>query len=82
MTDKTLTDYRDLPQAMKEHLSALEDLISDLDGKTLCTEGTDEGDNRVFYDEGVVVADDYVEHFNGIVTAFRAAVTANKETAK
>lgn len=78
MPAATFTDYRDLPPALVKHLYALEGLLGDLDGKTLCTEGTGEGDERVFFDEGTVVADDYVEHFNGVVEALRTALSANK----
>lgn len=71
MTDKTLTNYADLPPAMAKHLAALEDLICDLDGKTLCSDATGDNGEHLFADEGTIVSDDYVEHFNGIVASAR-----------
>lgn len=64
-------DFRDLPDAVKKHLGVFEDMIGDLDGKTLAMMTGD----STFIDDGTIVAGDYVEAFNGIVTAHRASLS-------
>lgn len=63
-----LAKYEDLSPAVAEHLSTLEDLICDLDGKTLAMSTGED----TFSDEGTIVADDYVAAFNGIAAWCRS----------
>ena len=52
-----LSNYADLPDAVKVHLLALEDFIGDVDGKDT--------------DEGTIDAEDAAKAFNGIVAYLR-----------
>ena len=59
-----LVGYRDLPDEIMAHLTALEEFIGDVDG-LLCI------------DEGTIDADDAVKAFNGIV-AYLRKITVTK----
>lgn len=74
---KVVECYQDLPEGLRKHLASLENLIGDLDGKTICTAASE----STFIDEGVIVLDDHVEAFNGIVAEHRVAIAEIRDRA-
>ena len=62
-----LAGYRDLPDEIKVHLTALEEFIGDVDGKECVIQTSD----NTCIDDGTIDAEDAVKAFNGIVSYLR-----------
>lgn len=61
----TFATYDHLPAPIREAFAELEDMLGDLDGKTIATPA----DENTFIDEGTIVMDDAVKAFNTLVSA-------------
>lgn len=67
MKSITIADYSDLPPEIRVHVAAIEDLIGDVDGKTIAIPTDDDH----FLDDGTVDADAAVLGLNGLIAALR-----------